>query len=43
LSENQAKVDDIKARGGDANSVEVEVRNFRGLMEAAKRVLKELE
>jgi len=43
LGENQAKVEEIKARGDNPNSVEVEVRNFRGLIEAAKRVLKEFE
>jgi RHS repeat-associated protein len=39
LTEHLTKLEDIQARGGDPGSVEREIRNFRGLIEAAKRVL----
>lgn len=39
ITKHLTKLDEIKARGGDPGSVEREIRNFRGLIEAAKRVL----
>jgi hypothetical protein len=39
LTEHLTKLEEIQARGGDPGSVEREIRNFRGLIEAAKRVL----
>jgi len=39
LTEHLAKRAEIVARGGNANSLDREIRNFRGLIDAAKQVL----
>jgi hypothetical protein len=39
LGEHLAKAEEIRARGGNPGSVEREIRNFRGLIEAAQRLL----
>ena len=41
LEEHLRKLAEIQARGGNPRSVEVEIRNFRGLIEAAEIVLKQ--
>ena len=39
LGEHLTKLDEVRARGGDVGSVQREIHNFRGLIEAAKQVL----